>query len=53
MLDQFIQDSAEEASIPGKMAALERVTDLLVRVRNTTERELYAGQLAGVLGMTT
>jgi len=53
MLDQFIQDSAEEASIPGKMAALERVSDLLVRVRNTTERELYAGQLAGVLGMTT
>ncbi len=53
MLDQFIQDSAEEASIPGKMAALERVTELLVRVRNTTKRELYAGQLAGVLGMTT
>jgi DNA primase len=53
MLDQFIQDSAEDASIPGKMAALERVADLLVRVRNTTKRELYAGQLAGVLGMTS
>jgi DNA primase len=53
MLDQFIQDSAEDASIPGKMASLERVTELLVRVRNTTKRELYAGQLAGVLGMTT
>jgi len=53
MLDQFIQDSAEEASIPGKMAALERVAELLVRVRNATKRELYAGQMAGVLGMTT
>lgn len=53
MLDQFIQDSAEDASIPGKMASLERVAELLVRVRNMTKRELYAGQLAGVLGMTS
>jgi DNA primase len=53
MLDQFIQDSADDASIEGKVATLERVAELLVRVRNTTKRELYAGQLAGVLGMTT
>ena len=53
MLDQFIQDSVEESSIEGKLATLERVSDLLVRVRNQTKRELYAGQLAGVLGLTT
>ena len=53
MLDQFIQDSVEESSIEGKLATLERVAELLVRVRNQTKRELYAGQLAGVLGLTT
>ena len=53
MLDQFIQDSVEESSIEGKMATLETVAELLVRVRNQTKRELYAGQLAGVLGLTT
>ncbi len=53
MLDQFIQDSAEESSVEGKMATLEKVAELLVRVRNQTKRELYAGQLAGVLGLTT
>jgi DNA primase len=52
MLDQFIQDSVEESSIEGKLATLERVAELLVRVRNQTKRELYAGQLAGVLGLT-
>jgi DNA primase len=51
MLDQFIQDAAEDSSIPGKMATLERVADLLVRVKNPTSRELYAGKLAGVLGL--
>ena len=40
------------SSIEGKMATLERVAELLVRVRNQTKRELYAGQLAGVLGLT-
>jgi DNA primase len=53
MLDQFIQDSVEESSIEGKLATLERVAELLVRVRNQTKRELYAGQLAGVLSLTT
>jgi DNA primase len=52
MLDQFIQDSVEESSIEGKIATLEKVAELLVRVRNQTKRELYAGQLAGVLGLT-
>jgi len=51
MLDQFIQDSVEDSSIPGKMATLERVAELLVRVKNATSRELYAGKLAGVLGL--
>jgi DNA primase len=52
MLDQFIQDSVEESSIEGKIATLEKVSELLVRVKNQTKRELYAGQLAGVLGLT-
>jgi DNA primase len=52
MLEQFIQDSVEESSIEGKLATLERVATLLVRVNNQTKRELYAGQLAGVLGLT-
>ncbi|HVV50378.1 MAG TPA: hypothetical protein VHO06_12005, partial [Polyangia bacterium] len=52
MLDQFIQDSVEESSIEGKIATLEKVAELLVRVKNQTKRELYAGQLAGVLGLT-
>ena len=52
MLDQFIQDGVEESSVEGKMATLERVAALLVRVNNQTKRELYAGQLAGVLGLT-
>jgi DNA primase len=52
MLDEFIQDAAEESSIPGKMATLDRVAELLVRVKNQTKRELYAAQLATVLGMT-
>jgi DNA primase len=52
MLDQFIQDNVSESSIEGKIATLERVAELLVRVQNQTKRELYAGQLAGVLGLT-
>jgi DNA primase len=49
MLDQFIQDAAAEATIPGKVSTLETVADLLIKVRNQTTRELYAQQLAGVL----
>jgi DNA primase len=49
MLDQFIQDAAAEATIPGKVSTLETVAELLIKVRNPTTRELYAQQLAGVL----
>jgi DNA primase len=49
MLDQFIQDAAAEPTIEGKVSTLERVAELLVKVRNPTKRELYAQQLAGVL----
>jgi len=52
MLDQFIQDAARETSVPGRVAALESVAALLVKVRNPTTRELYARQLAVVLGLT-
>ncbi len=46
MLDQFIQDSVQEAGIQGTVSALETVAHLLVKVRNQTTRELYASQLA-------
>jgi DNA primase len=52
MLDQFIQDSVQEAGIQGTVSALETVAHLLVKVRNQTTRELYAGQLGAKLGLT-
>jgi DNA primase len=52
MLDQFIQDAARETSVPGRVAALDSVAALLVKVRNPTTRELYARQLTVVLGLT-
>jgi DNA primase len=52
MLDQFIQDAARETSVPGRIAALESVSALLVKVGNPTTRELYARQLTVVLGLT-
>ncbi len=52
MLDQFIQDSIQEAGIQGTVAALDTVAHLLVKVRNQTTRELYAGQLGAKLGLT-
>ncbi len=52
MLDQFIQDSATEPTIEGKVAALEKVAELLIKVRNPTKRELYSQQLAGVLRLS-
>ena len=51
MLDQFIQDVASDASIPDRVTALETIAALLVKVKDPTIRELYAGQLAGVLKM--
>jgi hypothetical protein len=49
MLDQFIQDAVQQAGIQGTVAALEMVAQMLVKVRNQTTRELYAGQLEGKL----
>jgi DNA primase len=51
MLDQFIQDVASDANVPDRIAALEQIAALLVRVKRPTLRELYAAQLAGVLKM--
>ena len=51
MLDQFIQDVVSDASIPDRVTALETIVALLVKVKDPTLRELYAGQLAGVLRM--
>ena len=47
MLDQFIQDVAVRRDVPDRVAALETVAALLVKVKDQTTRELYAGQLAG------
>ena len=52
MLDHFIQTTAQSASIPGRVEALQAIARLLVRVRNQTTHELYARQTAAVLGMT-
>jgi len=52
MLDQFIQDAAQETTVPGRVATLEAVAGLLGRVRNPTMRELYQRQLAAVLGVS-
>jgi DNA primase len=52
ILDQFIQEAAENPSIEGRVATLERVAELLVKVNNQTKRELYAQQLAGVLRLS-
>jgi DNA primase len=52
MLDQFIQDAAADPTIPGKASTLERVAELLAKVRNPATRELYAQQLAGVLRLS-
>jgi hypothetical protein len=51
MLDQFIQDAASDASVPDRVTALRTITALLVKVKDQTTREIYAGQLAGVLKM--
>jgi hypothetical protein len=52
MLDQFIQDAALDTTVPGRVATLESVAGLLIRVRNPTTRELYQRQLAAVLGVS-
>jgi DNA primase len=49
MLDQLIQDVASDANIPSKVEALDSIAAVLVKVKNPTTRELYAGQLAGIL----
>ena len=51
MLDQFIQDAASDANVPDRVTALRAITALLVKVKDSTTRELYAGQLAGILKM--
>ena len=53
MLDQFIQDVASDASVPDRVTALRTITGMLVKVKDQTTREIYAGQLAGILRMET
>jgi DNA primase len=49
MLDQFIQDVASDANVPDRVSALRTVAALLVKVKDRTTQEIYAGQLAGIL----
>jgi DNA primase len=49
MLDQFIQDVASDANVPDRVGALRTIAALLVKVKDQTTREIYAGQLAGIL----
>jgi DNA primase len=51
MLDQFIQDVASDANVPDRITALRTIAALLVKVKDQTTREIYAGQLAGILKM--
>jgi len=52
MLDQFIQDAAQETSVPGRISSLEAVAGMLVRVKDPTTQELYAKQTEVVLGLS-
>jgi DNA primase len=51
MLDQFIQDVASDANVPDRVTALRTIAALLVKVKDSTVREIYAGQLPGILKM--
>lgn len=53
MVEQFIDMVAMEAdaTVPGKVAALEQAAEVLAQVRNPTARELYAGRLGASLGV--
>jgi DNA primase len=51
ILEQFIQDTASDANVPDRVAALRAIAALLVKVKDQTVRELYAGQLPGILRM--
>jgi DNA primase len=55
VVEHFIDDLARraEATIPGRMSALEEAAPLLARVRNPTLRELYVGRLASTLGLSS
>jgi DNA primase len=55
VVEHFIDDLARraEATIPGRMSALEEAAPLMARVRNPTLRELYVGRLASTLGLSS
>ncbi len=51
MVEQFIDDLARQAdpTIPGRVKAMDEGVEILIKVRNSTERELYAARLAAAL----
>lgn len=53
VLDHAIHEAGKDPSIPGRLAALDEIATLLVTVQNPTAQELYARQLAAVLGLTS
>ena len=48
----LVHEAAEDPSIPGRMESLERIAELLVKLRNPTARELYAAEAGTVLKLT-
>jgi DNA primase len=51
-LDHLIHEAADDPTIPGRLDAVEKIAEVLVKVKNPTARELYAAQAAAVLGLT-
>lgn len=54
MVEQFIDDLSRETdpTIPGRVQSLDEAAAMVAKVRNPTERELYAGRLAVALGIS-
>jgi DNA-binding transcriptional ArsR family regulator len=51
-LDHLIHEAAEDPSIPGRLESVERIAQVLIKLKDPTARELYAASAATVLGMT-
>jgi DNA primase len=51
MLDHLIQQSSDDATIPGKAETARRVVEVLAKVKNPLVRDLYQRELAAKLGV--
>ena len=50
-LIHLVHEAAEDPSIPGRLESVERIAEILVKLKNPTARELYASEAAAVLGL--